>query len=103
MRAVSLRRLRRKPNIVYKINSRNYEKHYVGPSGCTLRIRLYEHQPAVKHHDIAYRINLLLLLFVPWVPSGTYGFSSTSPFHSVLCSLFNVAPRPPRSFHFFLT
>ncbi|CAH8618956.1 unnamed protein product [Heterobilharzia americana] len=35
--------------------------------------------------------------------NGTHGFSSTSPAHSLLCGLQNLAPTLPTSFHFFLT
>ncbi|CAH8480179.1 unnamed protein product [Heterobilharzia americana] len=45
---------------------------------------------------------LILLLFIPLVPNGTYSFSSTSPFHPLLYNLLNLATQQPTSSHFLL-
>nr|CAH8854158.1 unnamed protein product [Trichobilharzia regenti] len=39
---------------IYKINSVNCNRHYIGQSGCPLRIRIQEHKSAVKRHDINF-------------------------------------------------
>ncbi|CAH8665099.1 unnamed protein product [Heterobilharzia americana] len=47
-----------KPNIIYKINCNNCSQHYIGQSGCPLRLRLHEHRLAIKHHDISSLISM---------------------------------------------
>ncbi|CAH8523810.1 unnamed protein product [Heterobilharzia americana] len=47
-----------KPNIIYKINRNNCGQHYIGQSGHPLRLRLHEHQSAIKRHDISSLISM---------------------------------------------
>ncbi|CAH8652478.1 unnamed protein product [Heterobilharzia americana] len=47
-----------KPKIIYKINCNNCSQHYIGQSGRPLRLRLHEHQLAIKRHDISSLISM---------------------------------------------
>lgn len=47
-------------NIYYKINCANCEKHYIGPSGRPLHLRLHENELAVKCRNISS----LILVYV---------------------------------------
>eukprot|EP00061_Rhincodon_typus_P009830 g33630.t1 len=40
-----------RPNVIYKIPCRDYEKHYIRKTGRKVTTRVHEHQLATKRHD----------------------------------------------------